>query len=272
MSSKRAHTKQSVETDVLRSSMRRCALCYGIDNDFSEKSEQIAHVNKDSSDGSFGNLAWLCLNHHDRYDGQTSQSKGITRAELLSYRKDLYQYVANLRTDLASQYLNINVWDGEPNNVPVENVVISASAYQEHLIQQWSKYRNGKIINKVQNADRVTNLNRDTVTRVSSHFDQTNDYSELSGKCLKWCVLVINVGRVKTHDGEFIVVASQLVSGGSELEWYFDPSTNPEEIEKLECFDSMTARGVMSPKGFVTGSKILSIQKLTLAEANEFGR
>ena len=272
MSSKRAHTNQGVETAVLRSSARRCALCFGIDNDFSEKLGQIAHVNKDSSDSSFGNLAWLCLYHHNRYDGKTSQSKGITLAEMLSYRTDLYQYVSDLRIDLTSQYLNISVSDDEPSNLNCEKVAMTASEYNEHLIQQWSKYRDGKIINRVQSADRVSDLNRDTVTRVGSHFDQDNNYSELSGKYLEWCVLVINAGRVKTHDGEFIVVASQLTSGGAELEWYFDPITNLDQIKKLECLDSMTAGGVMSPKGFVTDSKLISTQKLSLTEVNEFGR
>ena len=56
------------------------------------------------------------------------------------------------------------------------------------------------------------------------------------------------------------------------MEWYFDPVTNLELIEKLECLDSMCAKGVMSSKGFVIDSDIISTKKLSVAEANEFGR
>lgn len=39
------------------------------------------------------NLAWLCLQHHDRYDGKTSQSKGLRASEVKQYRKELYARV-----------------------------------------------------------------------------------------------------------------------------------------------------------------------------------
>ena len=149
---------------------------------------------------------------------------------------------------------------------------MSAAEYNNHLIYQWKKYRDGLSIKNVQNVDRVTDLNRDTSTRVGSNFDKDNNYAELSGKGLEWDVLVINVGRVKAHDGEFIVVASQLISGGAELEWYFDLDIAYEKIKELECLDSMRARGVMSSKGFVTNSEIISIQKLSLEQANEYAR
>jgi len=33
---------------------------------------------------------WLCLEHHDEYDGSTSQSKGLTAAEVRHYRNRLH--------------------------------------------------------------------------------------------------------------------------------------------------------------------------------------
>lgn len=51
---------------------------------------QIAHLNHDASDRRFENLVYLCLEHHDEYDGRTSQSKGYTVDELRAYRDRLY--------------------------------------------------------------------------------------------------------------------------------------------------------------------------------------
>jgi hypothetical protein len=107
----RAHTKVSVETDVLTASARRCCLCYGITQDYTEKPGQIAHVDGDRSNGEFANLAWLCLEHHDRYDGRTSQSKGITERELKAYRTQLYEEVTRIRkassaTATPNEFLN----------------------------------------------------------------------------------------------------------------------------------------------------------------------
>lgn len=92
---KRPSLPQGVEIEVLRRSGRRCALCFGVDNDFSEKQGQIAHLDKNPSNHAVGNLAYLCLNHHDRFDGKTSQSKGYRSAEIRVYREELYERVSS---------------------------------------------------------------------------------------------------------------------------------------------------------------------------------
>lgn len=58
-----------------------------------EKSGQIAHLDQDSLNSKFENLVYLCLDHHDKYDSSTSQSKGYTKKEVKSYRDDLYEYI-----------------------------------------------------------------------------------------------------------------------------------------------------------------------------------
>jgi hypothetical protein len=59
------------------------------------KRGQIAHL--DGNPGNFGldNLAYLCLNHHDEYDGKTSQSKSLQIEEVKIYRKELYDSFAD---------------------------------------------------------------------------------------------------------------------------------------------------------------------------------
>ncbi len=87
----RKRTPEQTEADVLIASRRRCALCFGFFGDLDQKRGQIAHVDRDPSNADFDNLAYLCLPHHDEYDSKTSQSKRFTPAELIAYRKRLYE-------------------------------------------------------------------------------------------------------------------------------------------------------------------------------------
>lgn len=87
----RRRTPEETETEVLISSRRRCALCFGLFDDLEQKRGQIAHVDRDSSNAEYENLAFLCLPHHDEYDSRTSQSKRFTPAELSRYRDRLYE-------------------------------------------------------------------------------------------------------------------------------------------------------------------------------------
>lgn len=90
MTSKRAQIAPHIVTELLTRSRRRCALCFGLDDCLEERAGQIAHVDQKSSNPALDNLVWLCLEHHDRYDSRTSQSKGITKGEVLRYRAELY--------------------------------------------------------------------------------------------------------------------------------------------------------------------------------------
>ena len=89
----RKTTSPSSEADVLSNSRRRCCICFGLNRDLRIKSGQIAHLDKDSSNTAYDNLAFLCLEHHDAYDSRTSQSKNFTKAEVKRYRDELYMSV-----------------------------------------------------------------------------------------------------------------------------------------------------------------------------------
>lgn len=88
--SERPPVPKSIETKVLLASGRRCCLCVFLDDRDEVRKGQIAHLNHDPSDSRFENLVWLCLEHHDEYDGRTSQSKGLTLGEVREYRDKLY--------------------------------------------------------------------------------------------------------------------------------------------------------------------------------------
>ena len=95
MGTKRRNWSREVETTVLVSSKRRCALCFGLEGDTSEKEGQIAHVDRDSSNAAASNAAWLCTRHHSRYDSTSRQAKGHTPDELRAYRNLLYEHLAS---------------------------------------------------------------------------------------------------------------------------------------------------------------------------------
>jgi SNF2 family DNA or RNA helicase len=87
----RAFTPPSTETIVLTQSKCRCCFCFHLENDLEIKQGQIAHIDKDSSNAKLKNLAFLCLRHHDQYDGKTSQAKGIIKGEIEFAQKALFE-------------------------------------------------------------------------------------------------------------------------------------------------------------------------------------
>jgi len=90
----------TVQADVIIKSKRRCALCVGVDENYNERPGQIAHLNGNHADNRFENLVWLCLEHHDRFDSTTSQTKNYTQIEVKTYRDRLYQSQNNSNFDV----------------------------------------------------------------------------------------------------------------------------------------------------------------------------
>lgn len=80
---------EQIQTSVLTKSRRRCCICYGLHRSTDLKQGQIAHLDKNSSNNSEENLAFLCFDHHDQYDSSTRQSKNFTIKEVKQYRSEL---------------------------------------------------------------------------------------------------------------------------------------------------------------------------------------
>ena len=112
---KRTHPKLKDETNVLVSSLRRCCICFGLNQDFNVKKGQIAHLDKNPANSNFHNLAWLCFDHHDEYDSITRQSRGLRIHEVKEYRAQLYQKVSQIHKNPQEEYsfLQANK-DGHP--------------------------------------------------------------------------------------------------------------------------------------------------------------
>jgi len=78
---------------VLDQCRRRCCVCFSLNGDGDVKSGQIAHLDRDPSNNSLGNLVFLCFAHHDQYDSKTSQAKNLTAGEVCLYRAKLHEAV-----------------------------------------------------------------------------------------------------------------------------------------------------------------------------------
>lgn len=87
----RKHVSKSIEGAVLMASRRRCCLCVFLNNRDEVRKGQIAHLNRNRGDSRFENLVFLCLEHHDDYDGRPSQSKAYSPEEVRNYRDRLYK-------------------------------------------------------------------------------------------------------------------------------------------------------------------------------------
>src|SRR5664279_2160248 len=88
----------SAEAEVLVQSRRRCCVCFGLNRDDGIKVGQIAHLDRDRSNNDEGNLAFVCMPHHDQYDSITSQSKGLKQAEVERYRAELLAHFGTWST------------------------------------------------------------------------------------------------------------------------------------------------------------------------------
>lgn len=88
----------SVMTSVLMRCKRRCALCYGLDNDFGIKRGQLAHIDRNATNNEEGNAAYLCSAQHDLYDSTSRQTKTYTPGELKGHQDNLLAYVLTIRT------------------------------------------------------------------------------------------------------------------------------------------------------------------------------
>jgi hypothetical protein len=126
MTSHRPKIPAGIETEVLVKSGRRCALCFGLRGEDSEKPGQIAHLDHNRSNNDFGNLCFLCQPHHDQYDSSTSQTKGLTEREVRVYRDTLYaalpQIINSNTSKAGSIFVSSDIAAGTGNVGPGGNV------------------------------------------------------------------------------------------------------------------------------------------------------
>ncbi len=89
----RKPSPREIELTVLDRSRRRCALCFHLKGDLTEKLGQIAHLDDNPGNSAEDNLVFLCMDHHSLYDSTTSQHKNYTIQEVKAARNRLYQAI-----------------------------------------------------------------------------------------------------------------------------------------------------------------------------------
>ena len=76
---------------ILLKSRRRCCLCFWLKGIDEVQKGQIAHLDQDNANPAEENLAFLCFDHHDDYDGTTRLAKGLKPNEVRHWRDELYR-------------------------------------------------------------------------------------------------------------------------------------------------------------------------------------
>lgn len=117
MATNRSHIPRDIAANVAMLVRRRCCLCWHLDDKKDARKGQIAHLNRKRDDHRLSNLVWLCLDHHDDYDGRTSQSKNYMELEVRRYRnlliKEFGKAPPDPADDLPSQEMPAAAVDAE---------------------------------------------------------------------------------------------------------------------------------------------------------------
>lgn len=82
---------EDVQKSVLTKSRRRCCLCFWLDGRDEVQKGQIAHLDQNNENAEEDNLAFLCFDHHDEYDGIPRLAKGLRESEVRHWRDELYR-------------------------------------------------------------------------------------------------------------------------------------------------------------------------------------
>lgn len=94
MGSQRPSIPKEIELQVISGCRRRCCVCLALSQDTEVKEGQIAHLDGNASNNSLRNLAFLCLEHHVRYDMHSNQSRNQSIREIRKYQAELTEWLA----------------------------------------------------------------------------------------------------------------------------------------------------------------------------------
>ncbi len=105
---------KQIETELLLSCRRRCAICYGLHRDNRIKQGQIAHLNQRPDNNVLENLCFLCLDHHDIYDSRTSQSKKLTIEEVKAFKAEIEEHIREMwnRPIVSIREIKVDIFTG----------------------------------------------------------------------------------------------------------------------------------------------------------------
>jgi TolA-binding protein len=206
----RKKTPVDTEKQVLVDSRRRCALCFGLNNDFKEKKGQIGHANHNSEDNRLVNLVWLCFEHHIQFDSTSSQAKNYTRKELLEYRKRLYNYISSREnTNENKMWSTIN-----KRLKKIEKTIDQLSGGQTHSSFSdihMKEYPQNKSSNITQDKPPETSYHADTHEVIKNKFSSYKWITPLRNLCYRFLE-----NLQKRPSGQFLHFREELLGTNEE--------------------------------------------------------
>lgn len=134
---KRQAVRKLTQKDVLVASRRRCCICFCLEDVDKDCDGQIAHLDRNPSNSSFDNLAFLCLRHHDKYDSKTSQSKGYQEEEVREYRNQLYARNPTFKATAQNSDENWATDADATQNTPYELVRQNYPEKYDYTLEPW---------------------------------------------------------------------------------------------------------------------------------------
>lgn len=144
----RKKVPEKTQADILFANRRRCPLCFSYYFDSSFKKGQIVHLDKNPNNNSPENLLYLCLEHHDEYDSQTSQSKGITKEEILKCNIELQEFLIKSKIQLDEPFNNTGE-DKLNSIVPNTNEKVESISIELYKLRLPIYYSYRKFISKI---------------------------------------------------------------------------------------------------------------------------
>ncbi len=105
----RKRIPEEVQQSVLLKSRRRCCLCFWLSGIDEVQKGQIAHLDRNNENANEDNLVFLCLDHHDEYDGKTSQSKGLREDEVRKWRDELLRELESRFRTFRKKALSVEI-------------------------------------------------------------------------------------------------------------------------------------------------------------------
>ena len=116
--------------NVLLKSRRRCCLCFWLEGIDEVKKGQVAHLDQNNENCAEDNLVFLCLEHHDAYDGRTSVSKGFRKEEVRKWRDELHKEMEHRSRSVQKRCLELSIIGSKLSTDPSDNTLIEEHGFQ----------------------------------------------------------------------------------------------------------------------------------------------
>jgi hypothetical protein len=205
-----------VQLEILLKCRRTCALCYYLEGELNWKPGQLAHIDRDPSNVSKENAAYLCMPHHDEYDSERSQTKKFLPAELKACQEQLYEvFKGNDWRSVGSRSVEHTSRHKHPG--------VSLQVYERRLpiYKATIEFLRDVLVNLKPDIPRIFRFARDTEEALFLFDDVIAKYlDELAGKASRLHSLELRRGAMASDDREIEGFQSLVKEEMVLYEWF----------------------------------------------------